>query len=155
MSWDRCWHFTATLGGGRQVSQCVLSPPGPIRGRSAQASSGMGQGPCQACALTAPRSFVPLTHPGARKVQESCVFLGRHPRMAPPARKRVKREAGFPVEPESVLCYDFRTGFKTEPSEPEDVPQGTVSLKPLQTQLLGPETWPSGPWILSPWGCKL
>ncbi|KAF6390904.1 hypothetical protein mRhiFer1_016443 [Rhinolophus ferrumequinum] len=43
--------------------------------------------------------------------------------MAPPARKRVKREAEVPVEPESVPCYDFRTGFKTEPSEPEDVPQ--------------------------------
>lgn len=45
--------------------------------------------------------------------------------------------------------------MKREPSEPEDVPQGTVSLKPLQTQLLGQETWPSGVWILSPWGCKL
>lgn len=154
-SWDRCWHFTATLGGGRQVSQCAMSPPRPIRGRSARASSGMGKGPCQACALTAPRP-VPFPHSAARKVQEkSCLFLGRHPRMAPPASKRQKTVANAPTSPQPVAGFDFRRPVKREPSEPEDVPQGTVSLKPLQTQLLGQETWPSGVWILSPWGCKL
>lgn len=52
--------------------------------------------------------------------------------MAPPGRKSLARELKALLEDQAMVAYDFGRQERRELSEPEEVPEGTVSLTPLQ-----------------------
>lgn len=127
------WEGSQPRGQGSAVT-IVFVPSWPNKRHEDMHALICAEDPCLASLIV--HVPVSLTRVCAHKVQESCLYLGRHLGMAPRGRKRLGKAAKAPVEARATAAYDFGRQERRELSGPEAVPEGTVYLTPLQTQCL-------------------